>query len=174
MHRFFKLALLLFPALLLSGCGGEKIPDGMPELHPYTILVTQDGKPLEGASIALYATSTSEVPTGLTGANGKAEMLTRSFKGVPDGEFKVSVKKEVPTPSKYGETAPPTDDQMGEWMANRAKEYRPTHCYVDAKFADANSSGVTVTTTGASEGTVDVGAAVDEIIIPEGSAKEPN
>lgn len=169
----------LFATLLLGvacwvGCGGEKIPDGMPELFDFTVIVMQDGKPVDGAMV-IMEDPMSKIPYGVTaiaGSDGKAKLTTGQFKGAPAGEYNVAVTKDVETESQYGKMEPPTDTERAEWRANRAKEYRPTHRYVDDKFRVAAESGLTVSITGPGEATVDVSPAVDNIFLPPDSAQE--
>lgn len=89
--------ILLLSAILSStgGCSKQKRPDGMPPLQPCTISVTQDGKPLEGATIRLYSDDVKFHVSGKTDASGKAVMLTHGeFKGAPESHYKVVVSKE--------------------------------------------------------------------------------
>ena len=90
---------MLAVALLgMAGCGGEKRPDGFPRLYPLTIHVTQEGKPLEGATIALV-TPDGTVPwavAGTTDAEGNAKMMTQGkYPGAPEGKFNVQILKTV-------------------------------------------------------------------------------
>ncbi|MDO5552824.1 MAG: hypothetical protein Q4G68_03605 [Planctomycetia bacterium] len=184
MKKYFAI-LLTFLASVFLGCGSNSLPDGMPPLKPFDITITQEGAPLEGATVFLHSNAVPYVIAGKTDATGKAALSTQSYRGVPDGEFKVVVVKEVATPSKYGETAPGGEPKPGEdpevanarayeeWTANREKEYRPTHCYVARKYGTEETTDLTVTTSGSSSATLDVGPAVDELFFPEDSATKP-
>ena len=174
MRSCFFMALLL-GTLCFAGCGGEKVPDGMPELFDFTVVVTQDGKPLDGAMVILEDPKgkISYGVTAITDSSGKAKMTTGQWNGAPAGEYNVAVRKDVGTESKYGNVEPSTDTARAQWRANRKSEYRPTHRFVDDQFRDAATSGLTVSITGAGEATVDVSPAVDNVIIPDDSAPEP-
>jgi len=84
--------------LITVGCGGEKRPDGFPPIYPVTIHVTQEGEPLEGASVALVAPDGSVpwVVGGTTGADGKVKLRTHGqFDGAPAGKYNVQISKTV-------------------------------------------------------------------------------
>jgi len=77
-----------------QGCSAELRPEGLPELHPATLIFTQEGKPLEGATIMLSSPDVGWVVGGVTDANGRAVLHThQKFRGAPAGEYKVSVEK---------------------------------------------------------------------------------
>lgn len=95
----FRLALcLLMVAIVVSGCGGKKKPDGFPTLYPCEIKIIQDGVPLEGAVVNLFSEdgSVKWVVGNGTDANGVAKMYTHGdFQGAPTGKYKVTVTKTV-------------------------------------------------------------------------------
>lgn len=67
----------------------------MPPLYPCTIIITQDGKPLEGASVRLYSENIKFLVSGTTNASGVTVMMTHGeFKGAPAETYKVVVTKE--------------------------------------------------------------------------------
>lgn len=89
------IAFLLGIVFSIGGCSQQKRPDGMPELYPCTITITQDGKPFEGAIVRLYSNDVVFHVSGTTNASGTAVMLTHGeFKGAPEGTYKVTVSKE--------------------------------------------------------------------------------
>ncbi|MCL2348704.1 MAG: hypothetical protein FWC50_10650, partial [Planctomycetaceae bacterium] len=47
------LILLAACLLVLSGCSGQNLPEGMPKLTAVVLTITQDGAPLEGAVVSL-------------------------------------------------------------------------------------------------------------------------
>lgn len=167
-------AMLLVGVACMLGCGGQKLPDGMPELFDFEVSVTQDGKPLADAVVVLRDAKgmLNYGVSGTTGSNGKTKLTTGEFPGAPAGEYEVIVTKDVETPSQYGNSIPTTDDAKAEWRANRAAEYRPTHCFVGEKFRDYKTSGLTVSISGAGNATLDVSPACDNIILPPDSAQE--
>jgi hypothetical protein len=89
--------LFLLSAIVLpfAGCGGEKLPAGMPPPVPCEIVVTQDGQPLEGAIVRLVPTDGSEWNSlGRTDASGKMTAYTLDrYKGAVPGKYKVAVSK---------------------------------------------------------------------------------
>ena len=93
--------------VIAVGCGGPKPPADLPELHPLTIEVVQDGKPLVEASISLYAEGSTLAIGGSTDASGKAVIRTLGeFEGAPVGTYKVCIIKEEI------ESGTPSDDPM--------------------------------------------------------------
>jgi hypothetical protein len=93
--------VLIFALLFLSGCGGTKKPDGLPNLHPCRITVTMNGSALEGASVTLSGSDGRWSGNGRTDVNGAAVIVTRGqFQGVAEGEYKVTVSKIVPPTSR--------------------------------------------------------------------------
>jgi len=113
-----QIRILIVAALVLSifsGCGGRKRPDGLPDLYPCEITITQGGNPLEGASVRLVReTGTTDwAITGRTEANGVVKIFTHDFPGAPEGTFKVLVSKtelvtSMPEPDK--------DASYDEWQ----------------------------------------------------------
>jgi hypothetical protein len=99
------------PALLALvaafGCGGEKLPAGMPKPQSTTITLTLDGKGLADASLTMIPSDGGQyTAVGTTDASGVAEMKTNGkFKGAVPGSYKVVVgaKDEI----DYGEFGPP-------------------------------------------------------------------
>lgn len=82
-------------ALFLGGCGGEKIPPGMPKPVPCDVVVIQDDKPLGGAMVRLRSVDgASWTAMGLTDDAGKATLYTMDrFKGAVPGKYKALVTK---------------------------------------------------------------------------------
>ena len=123
--RISLLAVLVFA---FPGCQGELRPDGMPKLHPCTITITQEGKPLEMALVSLVAEDEdlSQWATGgFTDQDGKCVPHVRGkFRGVPAGKFKVMVSKTETEESKMG-NAPPEELSASEkekWWDRRYAE----------------------------------------------------
>ena len=78
------------------GCGGKPKPDGMPELIPTTVVVTQNGAPLGDAALTLTSAdgSCKWAVGGRSDAQGRAVLYTQGdYKGAPEGTFKVGVSK---------------------------------------------------------------------------------
>ena len=165
----------LFVFAALNGCGKKDLPDGMPSLVKFTLTITQDGKPLEGASVMLQGGDHAFAATGLTNSSGVvADIKTAGeYDGVPEGNYQVRVQKIVETPSQFGNNIPGDDKEKAKWFADRKTEYRPTHSYVNAKYGDFSTTDLTVTVSAGGSQTLDVGTAVDDITIPDDSAPEP-
>ena len=92
------LSVSVIALISMIGCSGEKQPDGLPSLYPVTILVTQEGQPMVGASVALTVPdgSLSWVIGGITGADGKATLRTQGkYDGAPAGKYNVQISKNV-------------------------------------------------------------------------------
>jgi hypothetical protein len=130
---------LLIAFLLLcfvAGCGGERLPPGMPKLYPAAITVTQDGKPLEGANIVLFNIDSDAKWSagGVTDQDGVLKLRTMGrYAGAPAGTYKVSVSK-IETPGISLPDEPSTPEARREY--NRiAKEIENNTFYtVDPKF----------------------------------------
>ena len=72
------------------------MPDGVPKLYPVSVSVTQEGKPLAGATVMLrYADPSAGTwaVTGRTEADGVAKLYTNGYPGAPAGTFKVVLDK---------------------------------------------------------------------------------
>ena len=95
-QNFGVLLLFLSFGQLMTGCK-EPRPDGFPEIHPVTLHVTQEGKPLGEAAISLFASDGSTWSIGgTTDNNGNAQITTHGkFVGAPLGQFKVVIRKQI-------------------------------------------------------------------------------
>ena len=94
----YSLRQIVFAALALPlfvcGCSGPSKPDGLPDRVPLEITLTQDGKPLQEATVQLVSPDVPWSITGNTDAHGTAKMVTHGqFAGVPPGPYKVVVIK---------------------------------------------------------------------------------
>ena len=166
--------LVAAPALLALvaafGCGGEKLPAGMPKPVPTTITLTLDGKGLADASVTMIPDSGSYAAVGKTDAGGVAEMKTDGkYKGAVPGSYKVVVgaKDEI----DYGEFGPPpTDDPvaMDKWnrdvdAAGGAGVAFTRTSVVSQEFTAADTTPLTITVgEGKAAETFDLGASVRE------------
>ena len=94
MSLFFS--LLAIALLGTAGCNKNQRPEGLPPTHPLTITVTQEGNPLEGATVSLVSPELKWVIGGVTNADGQAKMMTHGkFEGAPEGTFNVIILKTV-------------------------------------------------------------------------------
>lgn len=176
MKNFMAVFLLFGVGLWLLGCNSAKLPQGMPDLVPAKLTITQEGKPLADAEVALCGSTWNIF--GTSDAKGVVVLRTYQYeiKGAPHGEYIVTVSKAEHTPSEFGETPPPENRVVvAEWTANREAEYRPSYDLVDPALKDQRTSTlrVKITASGAEPATIEVGSAVHEIFIPPGSASAP-
>jgi len=150
--------ILLFSAavvlVLQMGCNKDTDrPADLPKLFPVSITVTQEGKPLEKATVTMSAKTPDKYGTcmGETDASGVAVMYTYGFKGAPLGQYVVSIEKRVVEGAKEVKIEPEgIIDHVGGKVYN----------YVDKKYMGADSPhGIEVTEKGAQE-TFEVGAPV--------------
>ena len=90
--------LVALVAIVVAGCSKQLKPDGFPPLYSASVLVIQDGQPLEGAMVSLHGTENSPLKWGVFGfsdRNGRAMLLTHGIhSGAPEGEFIVTVSKQ--------------------------------------------------------------------------------
>ncbi len=159
--RIYLALMLLTAAVLFVGCKGEPRPDGMPNLVPCTVVITQNNAPLEGASIELYSKGES-CPwpiTGKTDAEGKANLVTYGkFQGAPKGTFTVVVEKtaienEEEYKKAYDENGRPTTNKKFNVLS-----------FVDKKYKTKESSSLEIKIEGKTEQTFDVGAPVKIVV----------
>ena len=126
---------LILPLLLtvtsFAGCAKDTRPKDFPPLFPCAITITQDGKPLEGATVNLVpmeGTDSKYQASATTGADGKAVIKTYGYDGTPAGKFKVCVWKTLT------ESGGKTTDGYGEEIDAPGIEYRTVEeIYSDAK-----------------------------------------
>lgn len=93
MNRVYISMLFAFAGGLV-GCSG----DGKLSVYPVSGTVTQNGKPLDGATVYLYAkdeaviAAKTPVPQGKTDASGKFQLKTyEANDGAPAGEYNVAI-----------------------------------------------------------------------------------
>lgn len=174
MRKMLVWIALMTTISFVSGCQKQKLPQDMPELVPFEITVVQDGKPLAGAAVELKSDTVAYVVDGRTDDLGKIKLKTNGqYPGIPKGEYVALVTKNVPTKSQYADVVPTSDEEADAIAKKKKNEYVPTHCYVEKKFADVKTSGLTVSVTGPGASSLDVGKAVDDIIIPRNTKPRP-
>ena len=89
-----KYLFLLFSTLLLCGCGDSSRPKDLPSLFSCSVLVIQDGKPLEEARVEFHTEGEQKyVPAAYTDASGIAVMQTHGFPGAPAGKYKITLSE---------------------------------------------------------------------------------
>ena len=165
----FHFSLILILSICLTGCGaGDGRPADMPRLFPTTITIVQDGVPLAGASVVLIPDDGSRdwYVSGATNESGVAEMVASSrWSGAPNGQYRVIVRKFESDASRI----PPLPDDADE-AARAAHEFRTaeerlnTYTLVESIFTDPARTPLTLTVDGVTNETLDVGAAVRNIV----------
>jgi 5-hydroxyisourate hydrolase-like protein (transthyretin family) len=150
-------SLTLFCTLFsVSGCKDSSRPEDLPKLFPCVITITQEGKPLEEASVELVAADQNNAKyksLTITDTEGKANMSTYGHKGVPAGKYKVVVTKNIQDDFIYKE------DEDGERELVSYKTYRA----VEPQFSNAKTTPHELEITGKGqkpEVTFDVGKAI--------------
>lgn len=160
----FYLALFVFcSSIFFAGCNsGPELPSDLPKLTPCSLSITQDGKPLGGASVTLISIGESQswYPGGITDEAGQVELYTNGrYKGVPAGKYKILVNKTETDPSKLGPAPDMDDPKYGEWMEKSSKEKRDSYYLVEKQYNDAKTSPLEIEIPGGAT-TFDVGKAV--------------
>lgn len=147
------LFILTAVALTLIGCGGVKLPPGMPPPVPCEIVVTQEGQPLEGAVVRLQPVDNSDwSAVGRTDESGKLTIYTADkFKGAVPGKYKVIVSK--------------IETEKGKGVSSADAEGRDTssasYHLVDGQYRSASKTPLEIEVAkGTPTHTVDVGKAV--------------
>jgi len=156
----------MFFLLLFAGCGGGvQLPEGMPQPQPTTITITQEGKPLAGASVALIPADAalSKWNAGaITDSSGNAHIKTlQKYDGVVPGKFMIIITKTESDESKL--TAPdPNSDPEGysKYMAESQKEKIASYNLIDPKYSKSTTPEKIEIVQGKNEKTIEVGPAV--------------
>jgi hypothetical protein len=122
--------------ILISGCSQKKKPDGLPELYPLTITITQNGNtPLAGASVRLISTDKQGTPrwnvSGITDNSGTAKIQTYGeFKGAPVGNYKIVISKEELV---YDTSTPPKITERFHLVESKYTNVQQTPLSIDVK-----------------------------------------
>ena len=157
--RIIVLLSFMFVLAFQPGCGKDpNRPDDLPKLYPVSITVTQEGKPLEGATVTLHAKAETKYGTCLasTDASGVAVIRTYGFKGVPLGQYSVTIEKRIVEGAKEIKVEGGTTDYVG------GKVYQ----FVEPDYTKKSSTSlsVDVTETGVNE-TFEVGSPVHQYLM---------
>ena len=132
-----SLIVLLSMVFLMTGCWGEPRPAGMPKLYPASIVVTQEGTPLEGASVLLFPEDSANSqwgPGGTTDASGVAVLRTNGkYPGAPLGSYKVAVSKIDFEEHPHPEWANLPEDDPNHWKYIQIQENLKPFSAVDSK-----------------------------------------
>ena len=97
MKKYLLLIACVLASVASLGCKDKSRPADLPEdMSPCFVTITQEGKPLEGASVSFeYTTPVKYTTSGVTDANGVAQMSTYGYGGAQIGTAKVVVTKMV-------------------------------------------------------------------------------
>lgn len=149
--KIFAIILSLFATVVvfIVGCGGQKLPDGMPKLNPTTVTLTVDGKPFAGGIISLFpATGTFQWSvSGVTDESGQAIIKTHgNYNGAPEGEMRVCVQAVRNIEGETSATEMPTDDydKMVAWQ-KAVQDERQTFLVAGAEYGAAETTPLTMT-----------------------------
>ncbi|MCL2117067.1 MAG: hypothetical protein FWH27_01440 [Planctomycetaceae bacterium] len=149
--------------LPLFGCGGQKLPPGMPKLYPATVTVMQDGRPLEGAEIVLINTdpAVNWSAGGMTDKNGVVKLRTMGqYEGAPLGRYKVGVRK-VEVPDIALPLDIPSDPEgLREYQRLAREIAENTFSLVEEQFSIGRTQLEVEITASNDNGTVDVSPAI--------------
>lgn len=134
--------LLAFSLVFVAGC-----KDKMGGTYPMTIKVTLDGNPLEGATVSLVGVSDGKTAIGISDASGVATIKsTEGWDGVFPGEYTVTMKKTEYTTSSTAPSGTETSrTSSGDDTAEEENAFAVSRELLDAKYAKATTSGMTVT-----------------------------
>lgn len=165
MNDWKSLFVLGLCIVFAVGCGTKK-PDGIPQLHPAKVTVTNGTSPIAEASVFLIlqgGASGSWSTVGVTDAKGVAVINTSqggwTSKGVPEGEYKIYITKAPDV-----KLDPPSEEIMNDsaawerFAAEQAKIKRDAPKIIPEKLANPAQSPLTltVTTSGTAELAVDI------------------
>jgi hypothetical protein len=139
-------------SLFLVGCSRSSVPNDLPKLYPCTITITQDGKPLEKATVELFSSEGQAKYKSVTITNpqGVAIMSTYGYQGTPIGKYKVVVSKDIEDDFIYGMSSTGTKEVTASTL------YRT----VEAQYSDAKTTPHEIEITGKekiTEATFDAG-----------------
>ena len=163
----------LFATFLLASPGckrGRAKPEGMPDLYPCSVTLTQEGKPLEGANVILYSTSPNFkwAVGGISDSTGLVVLRTNGFyDGVPEGAYKVTLTKilsEGPPPPSV-ESLPEDEMERSKILREHAKKVT-NYSVIPDEYQSQNTTSLEFEVTkGNNEKTFDLGKEVKKTIV---------
>ncbi|MDR1269469.1 MAG: hypothetical protein LBK82_08085 [Planctomycetaceae bacterium] len=149
MNRLFFVLVFCCGFSGVIGCSDSnpKKPEGFPTLYPVTLILTQEGKPLAETTVTLIAKNKSKWgSSGFSNTDGKVELKTNGFIGVPAGQFNIVVTKTI------SEGMPTTPDETGN---------PKTYTLIEKIYTDPNTSPLTLEVTSETKDvTLETGKAV--------------
>ncbi|MDR2115774.1 MAG: carboxypeptidase-like regulatory domain-containing protein [Planctomycetaceae bacterium] len=165
MSRF----LFLLIVLIASCQYRSSLPPDVPPLIKCKITVTQNGEPLNNASVLLNSVLGTETwrVSGITDANGVAVLFTNGlFEGVPQGKYKITISKT----EQDADNIPPTPEigspDYEKWMKKYANNPRSPNTYslVEKQYSTLSLTPLEIDVSGKNvvEMKIDVGKKVRE------------
>lgn len=152
--RYFTIVFFCSIFLSLSvGCRNRSLPSDLPKLRPVSITITQEGKPLEGATVTLNQIDgdTKWMAVAKTNAAGVADAFFTNgmYPGVAVGKFKVCVSKMEAVEEKNANIPPePTDPiERSNWAAkysNMSVTTSKTFFLVEKDFGDPQKTALEI------------------------------
>lgn len=161
-RRVPSLALFLLVLISLTGCSEVPAPDGMPDLQPLVLTVTQKGVPLEGATVQLIAADPGNsrwASGGVTDSAGQVSLKTLGqYEGVVPGTYKVTFYKMAVD----GGSSTPAEDNPSSSGTTEA------FLVIDPKYQAAASTPIEIEVAKGVDAlpAIDVGAAVKVAQMP--------
>lgn len=154
--------------LFCFGCG-PKLPSDLPPLYPATLVIMQEGKPLDNALVTMAKADYKWTITGRTNVQGEAVMSVNGmYDGAPEGEFKVIVYKaesETPNMPPPPTTGDPHDEALYNERIAPLVAQTKTFSLVESKYTDLDTTSLSVMIVrGTPSYSLDVGKAVRMII----------
>jgi len=144
----FSTFALLGTLIFIAGCGGLKVPDDLPKLHPAQIEITSDeGKKLEGAIVSLFLVGGGGEAVGAATDNkGIATLYTRDlFVGAPAGKYKVCVNWSIGVEMTPPPEGTPQRERYDEALKRPGYEPRITqYPALEPEFQDAKNTPLEV------------------------------
>jgi hypothetical protein len=165
-HRFLMFCSVILLTISITGCqSGSEIPADLPKLNPCKLTITQEGSPLEAASVTLRLVGGTQqwYPSGQTDSSGNIDFYTNGrYKGVPAGKYKIVATKFETEPSKLPPAPPEDDPKYGKWLEQSQQEVRANFQLIEQKFTKAETTTLEIDVTDGKEttGTFDVGKKV--------------
>ena len=170
--RLFPVAFIA-SLLLIVGCG-ERLPPDLPRLYPTAVIIVQEDKALEGATVVLHPKDPDSRwgATGLTDASGRVDFFTEGrYRGVPEGEYQLTVSKVFTEPSQYLGQERPAGMDDHTWDSLIAGERLNSYNLVDTTYGSRRTSPLELSVGPGQprDRQFDVGPAINEYIRTERS-----
>lgn len=129
---------------LVAGCGPE-LPPTMPKLYKMKLRVHySDDMPVANAQIKLLRHEPMPLDWFIIGTTDKNGMLPLEiygrFKGIPLGDYTVTINKKSESPSEFGDVPPADSSEYESWGRKRATEEREIYNYVNDVYSDPETS----------------------------------